>query len=81
VGAFERAIDVIDEPKIAEAFRSGKGMGWHEHSHGLFRGAERFFRSGYNAHLVKSSIPALDGVSEKLERGASVEDIGCGHGA
>lgn len=82
VGAFESAQSMwIDEPKIAEAFRSGEGVGWHEHSHCLFRGTERFFRSGYNAHLVKSWIPALDGVSKKLERGASVADVGCGHGS
>jgi SAM-dependent methyltransferase len=70
-----------DEDKILEAFRSGEGMGWHEHDHRLFRGTERFFRPGYRAHLVSEWIPALDGVQEKLERGASVADIGCGHGA
>jgi SAM-dependent methyltransferase len=70
-----------DEEKILEAFRSGKGMGWHEHDHRLFRGTERFFRPGYRAHLVGEWIPALEGVQEKLERGAKVADIGCGHGA
>jgi SAM-dependent methyltransferase len=70
-----------DEDRILEAFRSGEGMGWHEHDHRLFRGTERFFRPGYRAHLVAEWIPALDGVREKLERGARVADIGCGHGA
>jgi SAM-dependent methyltransferase len=70
-----------DEDQILEAFRSGDGMGWHEHDHRLFRGTERFFRPGYRAHLVSEWIPALDGVQEKLERGAKVADIGCGHGA
>ena len=70
-----------DEDKLLEAFRSGKGMGWHEHDHRLFRGTERFFRPGYRAHLVSEWIPALDGVQEKLEKGAQVADIGCGHGA
>jgi len=70
-----------DEDKITEAFRSGEGMGWHEHDHRLFRGTERFFRPGYRAHLVGEWIPALDGVQEKLERGAKVADVGCGHGA
>jgi 2-polyprenyl-3-methyl-5-hydroxy-6-metoxy-1,4-benzoquinol methylase len=70
-----------DEDKITEAFRSGEGMGWHEHDHRLFRGTERFFRPGYRAHLVDEWIPALDGVQEKLERGAKVADVGCGHGA
>jgi SAM-dependent methyltransferase len=70
-----------DEDKILEAFRSGKGMGWHEHDHRLFRGTERFFRPGYKGNLVSEWIPALEGVQEKLEKGAKVADIGCGHGA
>lgn len=70
-----------DEPKITEAFRSGKGVGWHEHHVCLFRGTERFFRPGYNAHLVTEWIPALEGVEQKLVDGARVADIGCGHGA
>jgi 2-polyprenyl-3-methyl-5-hydroxy-6-metoxy-1,4-benzoquinol methylase len=70
-----------DEPKISEAFRTGRGVGWHEHDHALFHGTERFFRAGYTAHLVSEWLPALDGVIEKLEHGASVADVGCGHGA
>jgi len=70
-----------DEDRILEAFRTGGGMGWHEHDHRLFRGTERFFRPGYKGNLVAEWIPALDGVQEKLERGAKVADIGCGHGA
>jgi SAM-dependent methyltransferase len=70
-----------DEDQIVEAFRSGQGMGWHEHDHRLFRSTERFFRPGYRAHLVAEWIPALEGVREKLERGAKVADVGCGHGA
>ncbi|HEV3385521.1 MAG TPA: class I SAM-dependent methyltransferase [Gemmata sp.] len=70
-----------DEPKITEAFRSGRGVGWHEHSPCLFRGTERFFRTGYAAHLVQEWLPALAGVCEKLNRGARVADVGCGHGA
>jgi SAM-dependent methyltransferase len=70
-----------DEPKITEAFKTGKGVGWHEHSPCLFRGTERFFRPGYAANLVASWLPALDGVVPKLEKGGRVADIGCGHGA
>ncbi len=70
-----------DEERILEAFRTGAGMGWHEHDQRLFRGTERFFRPGYRAHLVAEWIPALEGVQQKLERGAKVADIGCGHGA
>ena len=70
-----------DEDQIVEAFRSGTGMGWHEHDHRLFRSTERFFRPGYRAHLVAEWIPALEGVKDKLDRGAKVADVGCGHGA
>ncbi|MFN3546436.1 MAG: class I SAM-dependent methyltransferase [Mesorhizobium sp.] len=81
-GAFEVVKALwLDEEKVADAFRSGKGVGWHEHSNCLFRGTERFFRPGYNANIVSSWIPALDGVEQKLEQGASVADVGCGHGA
>src|SRR5207247_2347129 len=83
---FAGAFDVVqstylDEPKVAEAFRTGKGVGWHEHSKCLFSGTERFFRPGYNANLVSSWIPALEGVEAKLKAGARVADVGCGHGA
>ena len=82
LGAFELIASLFaDEEKITEAFRSGEGMGWHEHDHRLFEGTERFFRPGYRGHLVPEWIPALDGVQAKLERGAKVADVGCGHGA
>ncbi|HUY20685.1 MAG TPA: class I SAM-dependent methyltransferase [Candidatus Binataceae bacterium] len=80
-GAFEIVSAVIrDEPKIREAFKSGRGVGWHEHDAGLFSGTERFFRPVYAAHLLTQWLPALEGVGEKLARGARVADVGCGHG-
>ncbi len=81
-GAFQVAQSMwLDEPKVAKAFKTGKGVGWHQHSACLFKGTERFFRPGYNANLVSSWIPALDGVEDKLKKGAVVADVGCGHGA
>ena len=71
---------VKDEPKITEAFRTGKGVGWHEHDHGLFAGTERFFRPNYRAHLIASWIPALGDTEAKLNAGARVADVGCGLG-
>ena len=68
-------------PRITESFRTGAGMGWHEHVDGVFHGCEKFFRPGYAANLVSSWIPALSGVKEKLEAGARVADVGCGKGA
>jgi SAM-dependent methyltransferase len=82
VGAFQTAVAagrIVD--RLTEAFRTGDGIGWHEHDHGLFHGVERFFRSSYLGNLVQTWIPALDGVDAKLRAGARVADIGCGHGA
>jgi 2-polyprenyl-3-methyl-5-hydroxy-6-metoxy-1,4-benzoquinol methylase len=70
-----------DAPKIEAAFRTGQGVGWHEHHHDLFHGTERFFRPSYNANLISQWIPALDGVEQKLQRGAKVADVGCGLGS
>lgn len=70
-----------DEPTITNAFRTGDGIGWHEHDHRLFVGTERFFRPGYQANLVASWLPELDGVVDALQRGARVADVGCGYGA
>ena len=71
---------VKDEPKVTEAFRTGKGLGWHEHDHCLFAGTERFFRPNYRAHLISEWIPALGDVEIKLKAGANVADVGCGLG-
>ena len=81
-GAFELALGSLAAvPRIAESFRTGNGMGWHEHVDGVFHGCEKFFRPGYAANLVSSWIPALHDVQEKLEAGARVADVGCGKGA
>ena len=81
-GFFQIAIgSVIDSPRITEAVKTGEGIGWHDHVHDVHEGCERFFRPGYNTNLLSSWLPALDGVVEKLESGARVADVGCGHGA
>ena len=81
-GGFELiAAMFLDEPKVAAAFLSGRGLGWHERCDCLFRGTERFFRPGRTANLLKVWLPALDGVEAKLKVGARVADVGCGHGA
>ena len=82
LGGFQVARSVYkDMDTIVDAFRSGRGVGWHEHDVDLFCGTERFFRAGYNANLVSSWIPALEGMDAKLRAGARVADVGCGHGA
>jgi SAM-dependent methyltransferase len=81
-GLFQIALgSIMDSPRIAEAARSGAGVGWHDHVADVHEGCERFFRPGYNAHLVGEWLPALEGVVEKLQAGATVADVGCGHGA
>jgi 2-polyprenyl-3-methyl-5-hydroxy-6-metoxy-1,4-benzoquinol methylase len=68
------------EERMIDAFRTGGGLGWHEHHHDLFHGVERLFGVVYRTSLVDEWIPALDGVEEKLHAGALVADVGCGHG-
>ena len=81
-GAFELALGSLAAvPRIAESFRTGAGMGWHEHDDRVFHGCEKFFRPGYAANLVSSWIPSLTDVRQKLEAGARVADVGCGKGA
>jgi 2-polyprenyl-3-methyl-5-hydroxy-6-metoxy-1,4-benzoquinol methylase len=81
-GAFQLALSAVKSaPRIEAAFKTGEGVGWHEHDPELFCGTERFFRPGYAANLITSWIPALEGVEEKLKAGAKVADVGCGHGA
>jgi ubiquinone/menaquinone biosynthesis C-methylase UbiE len=81
-GAFELALGSLAAvPRIAESFRTGAGMGWHEHVDGVFHGCEKFFRPGYAANLVSNWIPALQDVQRKMEAGARVADVGCGKGA
>jgi SAM-dependent methyltransferase len=80
--AFQIASSTFNDlEKVQQAFRTGNGVGWHEHHTDLFLGTERFFRPSYIANLVSSWIPALEGVQAKLEAGAKIADIGCGHGA
>ena len=82
VGGFELFLSMIRaEPEILEAFKTGEGLGWGQHDHGLFVGTERFFKPGYIGNLVASWLPALDGVVPKLEAGGKVADVCCGHGA
>ncbi len=81
-GAFQLALGSLAAvPRIAESFRSGAGMGWHEHDDGVFHGCEKFFRPGYAANLVSTWIPSLTDVKAKLETGARIADVGCGKGA
>jgi ubiquinone/menaquinone biosynthesis C-methylase UbiE len=81
-GAFVLALGALrGESQITDAFRTGAGMGWHEHHEDVFSGCEMFFRPGYVANLTSSWIPALDGVADKLNDGGRVADVGCGRGA
>jgi 2-polyprenyl-3-methyl-5-hydroxy-6-metoxy-1,4-benzoquinol methylase len=81
-GAFQVALAAVKaEELLTERFKTGKGLGWHEHHHELFEGTERFFRPGYAANLVATWIPSLEGVDQKLKSGGRVADIGCGLGA
>jgi SAM-dependent methyltransferase len=71
----------IDLDKVLQAFRGDGAFPWSAHHHRMFHGVEKFFRPGYQANLTTTWLPALDGVIDKLRRGARVADVGCGHGA
>jgi SAM-dependent methyltransferase len=81
VGGFQTALyagRIVD--RLADAFRTGDGIGWHEHDHQMIHGCARFYRAGYLHHLVQEWIPAMDGVTSRLEAGIDVADVGCGVG-
>lgn len=81
-GFFQIALGTArDSHRVVDAARATSGLGWHEHNGDVHEGCERFFRPGYAANLVSAWLPSLDGVVDKLERGAAVADVGCGHGA
>jgi SAM-dependent methyltransferase len=80
-GAVVLATLFLDKDKLVAAMRGNGALAWGEHHPCMFGGTERFFRPGYRAHLVAEWLPALDGVVPKLEAGAVVADVGCGHGA
>jgi SAM-dependent methyltransferase len=80
-GAVVLASLYLDKDKFVAAMRGNGALAWGDHHPYLFCGTERFFRPGYRAHLVASWLPALDGVVRKLQTGATVADVGCGHGA
>jgi len=71
----------MDLDKVLQAFRGNGAFPWGAHHHRMFHGVEQFFRPGYQANLTTAWLPALDGVVDKLKRGAKVADVGCGHGA
>ncbi|MBM2614408.1 methyltransferase domain-containing protein [Actinoplanes sp. LDG1-06] len=82
IGGFELMLAAVrSTDRMLMAFRTGEGVGWHEHHRDLFEGCERFFRPGYHAHLVEEWLPAMSGVVETLRAGARVADVGCGLGA
>jgi SAM-dependent methyltransferase len=70
-----------DMEKIKAAFTGDGALAWGDHDACLFKGTEWFFRTGYRAYLPEVWIPALEGTQEKLQAGARVADVGCGHGA
>jgi ubiquinone/menaquinone biosynthesis C-methylase UbiE len=81
MGGFDLMAALLDnQPKVQAAFKSGKGVAWGDQAGCMFCAVARFFRPGYLNHLVGTWLPALDGVVDKLTRGAKVADVGCGHG-
>ena len=81
MGGFDVMAAMLDnQPKVQAAFKTGGGVAWGDQAGCMFCAVARFFRPGYHSNLVPQWLPALDGVVAKLERGAKVADVGCGHG-
>jgi len=81
LGGFDLMASLIDaQPGVQEAFNTGGGVAWDDHTGCMFCAVARFFRPGYHHNLVPNWLPALNGVSDKLQRGALVADVACGHG-
>lgn len=81
-GLFQIAFGTVrDAHHVFDLARDGDGLAWGAHNTDVHVGCERFFRPSYAAHLVADWLPALTDVVPRLERGARVADIGCGHGA
>ena len=72
-GAFQVALAATKAvPRLIDAFRTGEGLGWHEHDHELFHGTERFFRPGYAAHLIKSGFRRYTGSSHASKKAGAL---------
>ena len=81
MGGFDLMAAMLDnQPKVQAAFKTGDGVAWGDQAGCMFCAVARFFRPGYHNNLVSAWLPALDGVVDKLKRGAKVADVGCGHG-
>ncbi len=66
--------------RMPESFRTGLGHDYDSHGCEGAVGIERSFEPWNRTHLLPTVLPALDGLVERLEAGASVVDIGCGAG-
>jgi SAM-dependent methyltransferase len=81
IGAFDVMTAFLEnQAKVQPAFKTGGGVSWGDHAGCMFCAVARFFRPGYHNNLVSNWLPALDGAIEKLQQGATVADVGCGHG-
>jgi len=81
MGGFDVMVASLqNQAKVQAAFKTGGGVAWGEQAGCMFCAVARFFRPGYHNHLVAEWLPALEGMKARLERGARVADVGCGHG-
>lgn len=67
--------------RLPESFRTGVGLPYDALGEEGAAGIERGFAPWFRALLVPVVLPKLEGVTQKLERGARVADMGCGAGA
>ncbi len=66
--------------QLMQAFRSGGGVPMEAYDPSTWEGLTRFTNGWFENLLVPVWLPAMPDVQTKLERGALVADVGCGHG-
>lgn len=67
-------------PKVAEAFKEGGGVCFHDYPEELVDAIDLINRGNYEQRFISYWLKALPEVFKKLESGANVLDFGCGVG-
>jgi ubiquinone/menaquinone biosynthesis C-methylase UbiE len=81
MGMFHRLPQTMDSLRVLpDSFRSGIGHDYDSHGPDGAVGIERSFEPWSRSYLIPVVVPALDGMVDRLEKGAQVADVGCGAG-
>jgi len=79
-GAFSGQTPPETVDKLINAFKTGIGLSYDELGPNAAHRTERMLGPWTRQEFVPTILPALEGVVDKLERGAVAADVGCGGG-